>query len=207
MSEIKHLMGSFLYCHKGLENSPYVHLLDPIHWTEAADLFAQNACKLMGLPLESSLAVRYPSVCVCVCVCACMRACMRACVCTCVGVVSIHRGVSWVNECLLLSSSPVFLLAVWPSPSSSSWSSWWHKSRSQRYGAEMSSPVKWTWAGRGATTLSSPALSSDNRHQVTLLVLEHGWSPMPPPPRCKPSCEAAMWPHHLQRCNEEASVS
>ena len=58
LTEIKRLMGCFLYCHKGLDNSPYADLLDPIHWTEAADMFAQSACKLMGLPLESSLAVR-----------------------------------------------------------------------------------------------------------------------------------------------------
>ncbi|KAL5470693.1 hypothetical protein EMCRGX_G028698 [Ephydatia muelleri] len=64
LTEIKRLMGCFLYCHKGLDNSPYADLLDPIHWTEAADMFAQNACKLMGLPLESSLAVSLLAGCV-----------------------------------------------------------------------------------------------------------------------------------------------
>lgn len=57
-------MGCFLYCHKGLEASPYADLLDSIHWTEAADMFAQSACKLMGLPVESSLAVSLLAGCV-----------------------------------------------------------------------------------------------------------------------------------------------
>ena len=43
---------------KGLEGSPYSDLLDPWHWTEVADLFAKDACKLLGLSLESPLEVR-----------------------------------------------------------------------------------------------------------------------------------------------------
>ena len=58
-SEIKRLMGCFLYVRKGLEGSPYSDLLDPWHWTEVADLFAKDACKLLGLSLESPLEVRY----------------------------------------------------------------------------------------------------------------------------------------------------
>ncbi len=59
LSEIKRLMGCFLFAHQGLESSPYSDLLDPWHWTEAADLFAKDACKLLGLSLESPLEVRW----------------------------------------------------------------------------------------------------------------------------------------------------
>ena len=57
-TEIKRLMGCFLFAHKGLENSPYADLLNPWHWTEVADMFAKDACKLLGLSLESPLRVR-----------------------------------------------------------------------------------------------------------------------------------------------------
>ena len=52
-------MGCFLFVHRGLEGTPYSDLLDPWHWTEVADLFAKDACKLLGLSLESPLEVRY----------------------------------------------------------------------------------------------------------------------------------------------------
>lgn len=58
-AEIKRLMGCFLFAQRGLERSPYSDLLDPWHWTEVADLFAKDACKLLGLSLESPLEVRY----------------------------------------------------------------------------------------------------------------------------------------------------
>lgn len=51
-------MGCFLFAHRGLEHSPYADLLDPWHWTEVADMFARDACKLLGLSLESPLRVR-----------------------------------------------------------------------------------------------------------------------------------------------------
>jgi len=51
-------MGCFMFTVKGLETSPYSDLLDPWHWTEVADLFAKDACKLLGLSLESPLEVR-----------------------------------------------------------------------------------------------------------------------------------------------------
>lgn len=51
-------MGCFLFAHCGLEHSPYSDLLDPWHWTEVADMFAKDACKLLGLSLESPLRVR-----------------------------------------------------------------------------------------------------------------------------------------------------
>ena len=57
-AEIKRLMGCFLFAHRGLEHSPYSDLLDPWHWTEVADMFAKDACKLLGLSLESPLRVR-----------------------------------------------------------------------------------------------------------------------------------------------------
>ena len=57
--EIKRLMGCFMFTVKGLETSPYSDLLDPWHWTEVADLFAKDACKLLGLSLESPLEVRW----------------------------------------------------------------------------------------------------------------------------------------------------
>lgn len=60
--EIQRLMGCFLFSHRGLERSPYSDLLDPYHWTEVADLFAKDACKLLGLSLESPLEVRYVHV-------------------------------------------------------------------------------------------------------------------------------------------------
>ena len=56
--EIKRLMGCFLFARRGLENSPYADLLDPWHWTEVADMFAKDACKMLGLSLESPLRVR-----------------------------------------------------------------------------------------------------------------------------------------------------
>ena len=58
LSEIKRLMGCFLFSHRGLEMSPYADLLDPWRWTEVADTFAKDACKLLGLSLESPLGVR-----------------------------------------------------------------------------------------------------------------------------------------------------
>jgi len=61
--EIKRLMGCFLFAHRGLENSPYSDLLDPWHWTEVADMFARDACKLLGLSLESPLGVSLSAGC------------------------------------------------------------------------------------------------------------------------------------------------
>ena len=39
------------------EESPYAHLLDNRLWQEAAELFVRDACALMGLSVESPLAV------------------------------------------------------------------------------------------------------------------------------------------------------
>lgn len=63
INEIKRLMGCFLFAHRGLEHSPYSDLLDPWHWTEVADMFAKDACKLLGLSLESPLRVSLSAGC------------------------------------------------------------------------------------------------------------------------------------------------
>ncbi|XP_015917145.1 E3 ubiquitin-protein ligase RMND5A isoform X1 [Parasteatoda tepidariorum] len=55
--EIQILMGSLLYLKQGIQNSPYSYLLDPIHWVEICDIFTRDACALLGLSVESPLAV------------------------------------------------------------------------------------------------------------------------------------------------------
>ena len=50
-------MGTLLYLHQGLENSPYSYLLDPIHWLDLCELFTRDACALLGLSVESPLSV------------------------------------------------------------------------------------------------------------------------------------------------------
>jgi len=51
------LMGALMYAGPKLEDSPYAHLLDVRLWQEIADLFVRDACALMGLSVESPLAV------------------------------------------------------------------------------------------------------------------------------------------------------
>jgi hypothetical protein len=58
VSELQILMGSLLYLKQGIYNSPYSHLLDPIHWADICDVFTRDACSLLGLSVESPLAVR-----------------------------------------------------------------------------------------------------------------------------------------------------
>ncbi|XP_054719859.1 LOW QUALITY PROTEIN: E3 ubiquitin-protein ligase RMND5A-like [Uloborus diversus] len=55
--DIQVLMGSLLYLRQGVQNSPYSYLLDPIHWAEIWDIFTRDACALLGLSVESPLAV------------------------------------------------------------------------------------------------------------------------------------------------------
>jgi len=55
--ELQELMGSLLYVRHGLENSPYAHLLDPVGWTEIADVFLRDACALLGLSVDSPLSI------------------------------------------------------------------------------------------------------------------------------------------------------
>jgi len=60
MSEIQHLMGSFLYAQR-LQQSPYSSLFHasriPTLWSDITTQFARDSCALMGLPLESPLHV------------------------------------------------------------------------------------------------------------------------------------------------------
>jgi len=62
--EVQGLMGAVMYAGPGLADSPYGHLLDPSHWTEIADLFLRDACALLGLSVESPLAVAVTAGCV-----------------------------------------------------------------------------------------------------------------------------------------------
>jgi len=55
--DIATLMGALMYAGPKLEESPYAHLLEPRLWQEVADLFVRDACALMGLSVESPLAV------------------------------------------------------------------------------------------------------------------------------------------------------
>jgi hypothetical protein len=55
--ELQELMGSLLYVQHGLESSPYSHLLDPVGWTDIAEVFLQDACALLGLSVDSPLSV------------------------------------------------------------------------------------------------------------------------------------------------------
>lgn len=52
-------MGSLVYLRQGIENSPYVHLLDANQWADICDIFTRDACALLGLSVESPLSVRY----------------------------------------------------------------------------------------------------------------------------------------------------
>jgi len=62
--EVQSLMGAVMYAGSGLAESPYSHLLDPGHWTEIGDLFLRDACALLGLAVESPLAVAVNAGCV-----------------------------------------------------------------------------------------------------------------------------------------------
>ena len=55
--EIASLMGALMYIGPRFEESPYAHLLSDQMWKEIADLFVRDACALMGLSVESALAV------------------------------------------------------------------------------------------------------------------------------------------------------
>ncbi|XP_001635200.2 E3 ubiquitin-protein ligase RMND5A [Nematostella vectensis] len=62
--EIQQLMACLLYTKTGLEQSPYASLLDPVHWLDISDMFARDACALLGLSLESPLQVCITAGCV-----------------------------------------------------------------------------------------------------------------------------------------------
>lgn len=59
LPDIQVLMGSLVYLRQGIENSPYVHLLDANQWADICDIFTRDACALLGLSVESPLSVRY----------------------------------------------------------------------------------------------------------------------------------------------------
>ncbi|CAG2175956.1 unnamed protein product [Oppiella nova] len=62
--EIQAMMGSLLYLKVGLQNSPYAYLLDSLSWSEICDIFTRDACALLGLSVESPLAVTINAGCV-----------------------------------------------------------------------------------------------------------------------------------------------
>lgn len=55
--EIQRLMGSLIYIHNGLENSPYQSYLNNDLWEEIEEEFLKDGCKLMGLPIECPLSI------------------------------------------------------------------------------------------------------------------------------------------------------
>jgi len=56
-SEVAGLMGALMYVGPRFGESPYAHLLSDQLWQEIAELFVRDACALMGLSVESALAV------------------------------------------------------------------------------------------------------------------------------------------------------
>ncbi|KPP70400.1 protein RMD5A-like [Scleropages formosus] len=62
--DIQVLMGSLVYLRQGIENSPYVHLLDSNQWSDICDIFTRDACSLLGLSVESPLSVSFSAGCV-----------------------------------------------------------------------------------------------------------------------------------------------
>lgn len=55
--DIQSLMGMFLYLPKGITTSPYSYLLDPEMWVDIYEVFRRDACALLGLCVDSPLAV------------------------------------------------------------------------------------------------------------------------------------------------------
>lgn len=64
LADVQQLMACLLYSRTGIENSPYASLLDPVHWLDICDIFARDACALLGLSLESPLQVCITAGCV-----------------------------------------------------------------------------------------------------------------------------------------------
>ena len=55
--EVASLMGALMYIGPRFSESPYSHLLSDDLWKEIGELFVRDACALMGLSVESALAV------------------------------------------------------------------------------------------------------------------------------------------------------
>ena len=53
-----------MYSGPALEHSPYGDLLSAKQWQETADMFLRDACALLGLSMESPLAVAVNAGCV-----------------------------------------------------------------------------------------------------------------------------------------------
>ncbi|XP_076806272.1 E3 ubiquitin-protein ligase RMND5A-like [Clavelina lepadiformis] len=62
-SEIQQLMGCFLYLKQGLAGSPYASILSDTVWDDIDSTFSQEACKLMGMSIDSPLMVSFSSGC------------------------------------------------------------------------------------------------------------------------------------------------
>ena len=62
--EVQSLMGCLLFLRSGLEESVYAHFLQDDNWTEICDVFSRDACCLLGLSVESPLAVAFDAGCV-----------------------------------------------------------------------------------------------------------------------------------------------
>lgn len=62
--EVQSLMGSLVYLKSGLSSSCYGNFLDPTNWGEICDVFTRDACALLGLSVESPLAVSFDAGCV-----------------------------------------------------------------------------------------------------------------------------------------------
>lgn len=61
--DIQMLMGCFLFLQKGLENSPYSHILNNDTWEEICGIFTHDACAIMGMSLESHLMSSFTAGC------------------------------------------------------------------------------------------------------------------------------------------------
>ncbi|KAK2702670.1 hypothetical protein QYM36_018726 [Artemia franciscana] len=55
--EFQLLMATLLYVSHGMDQSPYRHLLDPFLWVDVSETFTRDACTLLGLSIDSPLAV------------------------------------------------------------------------------------------------------------------------------------------------------
>ena len=58
------LCQAVMYSGPALEQSPYGSLLSASQWQETADMFLRDACALLGLSMESPLAVAVNAGCV-----------------------------------------------------------------------------------------------------------------------------------------------
>lgn len=62
-TEVQKLMGCLLFMHQGLEKSPYAELFSEELWNDAKNTFSYDACKLMGLSVNSPLMSSFTAGC------------------------------------------------------------------------------------------------------------------------------------------------